>query len=148
MFKKFISKFLVTTAVCTMLASTAVSAASRPSFNFILGNTGKNFQNISSTYNKKVYISNPWTLKVTSITCIGQNGIRVVPVQYNTSTGTNTKICTKSGVWRNGTGYGTVSYAAEDAALTNYKIGARQDDDYYSKFKISGWFNADRVNDL
>ena len=26
------------------------------------------------------------------------------------------------------------------------KLAARQDDDYYSTFKASGWFNADKVS--
>lgn len=147
MFKKSLTKILVTTAMCTMLVAGSVSAASRPTFNFTLGNTGKDYTHISSTYNKKEYISNPWTLKVKSITCLGKNGIRFAPVQYNSSTGKNVKVCTESSYWRNSTGYATVKFSSNDAKLTNYKLAARQDDDYYSTFKASGWFNADTVSD-
>ncbi|MBD5543605.1 MAG: hypothetical protein HDR01_05025 [Lachnospiraceae bacterium] len=148
MFKKSLSKFLVTTAMCTMLVAGSVCAASRPTFSFTLGNTGQNFTHFSSTYNKKAYTSDPWTLKVNSITyAVNSYGVRFVPVQYNSSTGKNVKICTQSGVWRSSVGYGTVAFASSDVALTNYKLAARQDDDYYSTFKASGWFNADKVSD-
>lgn len=39
------------------------------------------------------------------------------------------------------------AYAAGDASITTYKLGARQDDSYFSTFKSSGWWNADKLSD-
>ena len=41
----------------------------------------------------------------------------------------------------------TTAYAAGDASITTYKLGARQDDSYYSTFESSGWWNADKLSD-
>lgn len=57
MFKK-ISKILVTTAMCTLLMA---------------------------SQNNKTILSNPWTLKVTSLTCSGQYGIRFAPAMVNSN---------------------------------------------------------------
>lgn len=147
MVKKLLSKIFLSMVMCTLLVAGPVSAATLVPYNFELGNTGTNITHFSSGYNKKVYSSDPWTLKVKSITyASGSYGVRFVPVQYDIYTASNEKICTQSGVWRNGAGYTTVAFSSSDAALTNYKLGARQDDDYYSTFKASGWFNADKVS--
>ena len=144
MFKK-ISKLLATTAKCTLLVASSVFAG-KAYYSFSLGNTGTTIEKFSASKNDKTILSNPWTLKVTSITCSGQYGVRFAPAMVNSS-GDVTRVCTQSAVWRNGTGYGTVAYAPEDAALTTYKLGARQDDSYYSIFKTSGWWNADKLSD-
>lgn len=146
MMKKKLSRILVAVALCTMLVSGPVSAATRAYYSFELENTGQNYVHYSTSRNQKVYTSNPWTLKVNSIYCVGNNGIRFIPVQC-TSSGAIVRKCTQSGVWRSGTGYGTVAFASGDAALTYYKLGARQDDDYIANFRAAGWFNADRVSD-
>lgn len=143
---KRIFKMFAFVMVATMLMSGSVNAASHPSFSFTLGNTGKSYNRISVTYNKKVYKSDPWTLKVKSITCAGNYGISFCPAKYNISTKV-VKKCTSSSTWCNSTGYRTVGYSSSDAALTNYRLAARQDDDYYSTFKATGWFNADAAND-
>lgn len=144
MFKKF-SKILVTTAMCTLLMASSVFAG-KAYYSFTLGNTGTAIENFSASKNDKTILSNPWTLKVTSMTCSGQYGIRFAPAMVN-SAGKVTRVCTQSATWRSGTGYGTVAYASGDAALTTYKLGARQDDSYYSTFKSGGWWNADKLSD-
>jgi hypothetical protein len=144
MFKK-ISKVLVTTAMCTLLMASSVFAG-KAYYSFSLGNTGTAIENFSISKNDKTILANPWTLKVTSITCSGQYGVRFAPAMVNSS-GNVTRVCTQSAVWRSGTGYGTTAYASGDAALTTYKLGARQDDSYYSTFKSAGWWNADKLSD-
>ena len=37
-------------------------------------------------------------------------------------------------------------YGSGDAAMKTYRLLARQDSDYYSIFKSSGWWNADKLN--
>lgn len=143
MIKKLLSKMVLTTVLCTLLMVSTVSAANA-SFDFKLCNTGTSVTHFSTKYNKKVYTSHPWTLKVDSITAAGY-GVRYMPAKYNTSTG-NSVACTQSGVWKSTTGGLHVSYAASDAALTNYTVGVRQDDDYYWSFYTKGWFNADSVS--
>lgn len=147
MMKKKVSRILVAAALCTMLVSGPVSAATLAHFSFILENTGQEYSHYSGSMNKKVYISNPWTLKVQEISCSGPYGIRFIPVQCSSS-GAIGKKCTQSGIWKSGTGYNTVAFASGEAALMNYKLGARKDDDYHAGyFKAEGWFNADRVSD-
>lgn len=143
MFKK-ISKFLFTTAMCTALMAGTVCAG-KAYYNFTLGNTGTSIQTFSSSNNKTI-LSNPWTLKVTYMNCSGMYGIRFAPAIINSSTGAVARVCTKSGVWRSGTGYGTTAYASGDAVLATYKLGARQDDSYQFQFQSSGWWNADKLS--
>lgn len=144
--KKVITKVLVLSMLCTTLSSTAY--AGKAYYTFELKNTGQNITNRSASTNKKTIKSNPWTLKVTSITCTGPNGIRFVPVKVRRTGNTvGYTPCKASGVWRSGTGYGTTKYAKGDAALTTYKLGARMDDDYHGTFRSSGWWNADRYSD-
>ena len=40
-----------------------------------------------------------------------------------------------------------MAYAEGDASLMTYKLGAKQDDSYYSTFSSRGWWNADRLSD-
>ena len=100
MMKKKVSRILVAAALCTMLVSGPVSLAH---FSFILENTGQEYSHYSGSMNKKVYISNPWTLKVQEISCSGPYGIRFIPVQCSSS-GAIGKKCTQSGIWKSGTG--------------------------------------------
>lgn len=140
-----LTKLLVVSALSIgMLSGTA--NAGRAYFGFTLSNTGKNFTTYSLVTNKKTILSDPWTLKVTSISCSGKYGIRFAPAKYSTSQKKVTKVCTSSATWRNGTGYGTIKYASGDAALTTYKLAARQDDSYYNKFSAGGWYNADKYS--
>lgn len=142
---KKISKGIVLSLLCTfILASTAY--AGKAYYSFTLGNTGTTISNFSTSTNNKTIQSNPWTLKIMSITCSGNYGIRFAPAKYNTTTKVATP-CTQSATWRNGTGYGTTKYAAGDASITTYKLGARQDDSFHSTFKAAGWWNADRLSD-
>lgn len=142
---KNVSKGIVLLLMCTfILASTAY--AGKAYYSFSLGNTGSTINHFSASTNDKIIQSNPWTLKITSITCIGNYGIRFAPAKYNKVTKVATP-CAQSATWRNGTGYGTTAFAAGDASITTYKLGARQDDSYYSTFRSGGWWNADRLSD-
>ena len=140
---KKVMRTIATTAICTMLlASTAFAA--RESFYFYLSDTGSNISTFSSSRNTKVNINDPWTLKVTTITCAGY-GIRFAPAKVKDSSIT---ACKQSAVWRNTTGYGLVKFASGDNELITYALGARQDDAYpASHFSASGWWNADAVKD-
>ena len=102
---------IATTAVCTMLlASTAFAA--RESFYFYLSDTGTNISTFSSSRNTKININDPWTLKITSITCSGY-GIRFAPAKVKDS---SIIACRQSAVWRNTTGYGLVQFASGASA--------------------------------
>lgn len=142
---KKISKMFAIILVGVVLLTSTVQAASYPGFNFTLGNTGTSYTHISNTFNQKTIISDPWTLKVKSITCEGSYGISFCPAKFSTSNGSITRICTGSAIWCHGTGYKTIAYKSGDAALTYYKLAARQDDDYIKTFATTGWYNADKV---
>ena len=140
-----IAKGILLSLMCTFIF-TGNAYAGKAFYVFSLGNSGTTINHFSSSTNNKTIQSNPWTLKINSITCIGNYGIRFAPAKYNTTTKVASP-CTKSGTWRNGTGYGTTAYASGDASITTYKLGARQDDSYISTFKSTGWWNADRLRD-
>lgn len=142
---KKLARVLVMTALCTVLVAGSALGGTKCKYDFTLGNTGTTISKFSETYNEKKYISNPWTLYVESIGTSGSYGIRFAPAKSNGS-GNVVKVCTQSGVWRTSTGYGTVAYASDDATLTTYKLGARQDDSYTSSFTSSGWWNADKLS--
>lgn len=75
----------------------------------------------------------------------GNYGIRFAPAQA-TSSGSIIRVCAQSAIWRKELGYCTVAYAPGDAALMNYRLGARQDDSHGTNFEGSGWWNADRYS--
>lgn len=141
---KKVMRTIVTTAICTMLlASTAFAA--RESFYFYLSDTGTEISSFSTSRNTKVNINDPWTLKITSISCSGLYGIRFAPAKV---VGSSVTACKQSAVWRNTTGYGLVKFASGDNELITYALAARQDDDYpNSHFYAQGWWNADAVKD-
>lgn len=138
--KKIVARVIALAALCTMMLTTSASAG-KVIYTFDLHNTGKTYCNSNvSSANNKIIQSDPWTLKVTSISCSGVYGIRFVPVIKNTN-----YACSKSAVWRNGTGYGTVAYSTGENVLSTYKLCARMDDSYRSNFKTTGWWNADKL---
>lgn len=138
---KKLSKMLVLTLMCAMVFMGTVHAADK-SFSFTLVNTGQRYINFSKNYNKKEYSSDPWTVKVSTITCYGNYGMSFCPAKYVSGT---TTACKSSAMWVNsrGTHYG--KYASGDNSLVNYKLGVRQDDDFSTSFKASGTFNADKT---
>jgi hypothetical protein len=121
-----------------MMVSGTVAAAEKSKYDFYMHNTGKVYSYVSGTSNKKKYLSDPWTLCVSKISCKGSYGISFCPVKGATK-------CTKSAVWINFVGKKSVKYATGDAAKLTYKLAARMDDDYYTSFSATGWFNADHV---
>lgn len=141
---KRISKILLTAGLCTMLfAGNAYAGA--VGYDFTLQNTGSTIKNFSTTKNQKTILSNPWTLKVRNISSFGPYGIRFAPAQID-SKGKVTKVCAQSAIWKNSAGYSNVNYASGEAALTYYRLGARQDNSYNGVFRASGWWNADRLS--
>lgn len=142
---KKLSKLFAFVLVGVVLLTGTVQAASRPSFSFTLKNSGRAYPYVTDNYNKKTVKSDPWSIKVNTITCKGKYGISFCPVQYDLSIKKNIKWCTQSSCWRNTVGWSSTVYAAGDVKLMNYKLSARQDDSYTSSFKATGWFNADKV---
>ena len=121
-----------------------VQAGTKAKFDFTLGNTGTKYTRKSSSTNTKTILSDPWTLNVSTISYAGPYGISFCPAQCSGTTITRT--CTKSAIWRHAKGYKTIKYGSGDAAMKTYRLLARQDSDYYSIFKSSGWWNADKLN--
>lgn len=144
MIKKFRRMFM--SIMCGALLLSGPVHAANMNYSFSLTNSGKQYQKITSNYNKKTIKSDPWTLKVSSITCAGNYGINFCPVKYKASSNSIVKYCTASSVWRKGTGNAaTIAFASGDASLIEYKLAARMDDDYHSNFKAGGWYNADNT---
>lgn len=140
--RKKYSVIAFATVMSVLMATSSVSAGAAR-YSFTLGNTKKVFKHHAAE-NKKVYETNPQTLKVEGIKCVGTYGIRFAPAKILSATRTLT--CNNSGMWKSGTGYSTKAYASGDAvAGTTYKLAARQDDSYNSVFTASGWWNADKL---
>lgn len=143
---KNLSKFFVTTSMCALLVAGSVSAATYYS-NYSTGNLPNSgssvYYELSGSYNTKKNLTQPWTLYVESIQSQGSYGIRFVPIKMNTD---RTR-CTQSGRWRNTTGWGTVAWAAGDAELMQYMLGARRDDNtlYTGIFNSTGKWSSDEV---
>lgn len=142
---KRIKKF-ITYVMCGVVLISGSVFAENKSFSFSLTNSGTQYQKLSTTYNKKTIKSDPWTIKVNSITCAGNYGVSFCPVKYKANKNTIVKYCTSSARWINGTGGAkTTKFASQDAAIIEYKLAARMDDDYHTTFKAAGWFNADNT---
>ena len=82
---KKIAKGILLSLMCTFIF-TGNAYAGKAFYVFSLGNTGTTINHFSSSTNNKTIQSNPWTLKINSITCIGNYGIRFAPAKYNTTT--------------------------------------------------------------
>ena len=137
--EKKLSKMLVLTLMVTMIYMSSVNAADI-GFSFKLGNTGSSYVRVSSSDNKKLYTSDPWTIKISTINTSGPYGISFCP--YKSAAGV---ACTQSSAWIKTMGTQHINYYSGDVAKIRYKVAARQDNSYWNLFTASGKFNADRT---
>lgn len=138
-------KVTILAMLCMLMSTVSVGAVNRPEFDFMLMNSGQNYNQYSGR-NSKTYAGSPWTLKVKWLgidsSDIGTHGVRFASMIASTN-----QVCSQSGIWRTSTGYAKVAWSSGQGKVGEYYIAARMDDDFYSTYSTGGWWNSDSVSD-
>ena len=139
MIKKFVKVF-VTTIICSLFMVGNVFADSSTYSYYDTGNlydNGTSYCYPIGSYSTKTDRSAPWTLRVVTLKCIGDYGIRFMLIKNDDGILT---YCKKCGVWRSSTGWLTIQCPNHELGI--YQLGVRKDDSYISAFSSTGYWSA------
>lgn len=140
--KRKITGFLALVTLITALSVNTVSAAS---FSFFVENNGQIFsENQTYERNTKVYLNDPWSIKVNSITFSGSNrgyGMAYIlrrPGFINTNA--------SNILWCKYTGAALGYWGSYSPAQQEYSLWGRMDDDLTGSCASYGSWNADYIS--
>lgn len=141
--KKIIKILVLVAMITTLYVSTAHAGV--VSFSFFVENYGQIFsENANYTRNTKVYLSQPWSIRVDRMVFSGSNrgyGMAYIlrrPGFINTNA--------SNVLWQKYTGASTGYWGSYAPVQAEYSLWGRMDDDLVGSCESTGYWNADYIS--